>query len=109
MWKLGLRPSNFFSGNICFEFSVLCLCSVTHHTLTTQLSVLLTVPFRIDSRAIFNQLSPEDGVGCTTSYSYSAYFLQRGLKIQNMFIYKNCVLAEPDGQGLRGGDGAEER
>ncbi len=28
MWKLGLRPSNSFSGNICFEFSELCLCSV---------------------------------------------------------------------------------
>ncbi len=27
MWKLGLRPHNSFSGNICFEFSVLCLCS----------------------------------------------------------------------------------
>jgi hypothetical protein len=26
-----------------------------------------------------------------------------------MLSYKNCVLAEPDGQGLRGGDGAEER
>ncbi len=28
MWKLGLRPHNSFSGNACFEFSVLCLCSV---------------------------------------------------------------------------------
>ncbi len=27
MWKLGLRPSNSFSGNICFKNSVLCLCS----------------------------------------------------------------------------------
>jgi hypothetical protein len=27
MWKLGLRPCNSFSGNICFEFLVLCLCS----------------------------------------------------------------------------------
>ncbi len=26
--ELGQRPGNFFSGNICFEFSVLCLCSV---------------------------------------------------------------------------------
>ncbi len=25
--KLGLRPRNTFSGNICFEFSILCLCS----------------------------------------------------------------------------------
>ncbi len=28
MWKLGLRPHNSFSGNIYFEFSILCLCSV---------------------------------------------------------------------------------
>ncbi len=27
MWKLGLRPHNSFSGNICFEFLLLCLCS----------------------------------------------------------------------------------
>ncbi len=28
MWKLGLWLRNSFSGNICFEFSVLVLCSV---------------------------------------------------------------------------------
>jgi hypothetical protein len=28
MWKLGLWPRNSFSGNICFQFSVLVLCSV---------------------------------------------------------------------------------
>ncbi len=28
MWKLGLRPRNSFPGNMCFEFSILCLCSV---------------------------------------------------------------------------------
>ncbi len=26
MWKLGLRPRYSFSGNICFEISVFCLC-----------------------------------------------------------------------------------
>ncbi len=28
IWKLGLRPRYSFSGNICFEISVFCLCSV---------------------------------------------------------------------------------
>jgi len=27
MWKLGTRPYSFISGNICFEFSVHCICS----------------------------------------------------------------------------------
>jgi hypothetical protein len=27
MWKLGLWPRNSFSGNICFQFSALVLCS----------------------------------------------------------------------------------
>ncbi len=27
-WKLGLTPCNSYSGNTCFEFSVLCFCSV---------------------------------------------------------------------------------
>ncbi len=30
MWKLGLWPRHSFSGNICFEFSVLALCSVSY-------------------------------------------------------------------------------
>jgi hypothetical protein len=28
MWKLGLRPRSFISGNICFEFSLYCFSSV---------------------------------------------------------------------------------
>jgi hypothetical protein len=35
MWKLGLRPHNSFSGNICFEFSVLRLCSAGQIGLST--------------------------------------------------------------------------
>ena len=31
MWKVGLRPGNSFSGNICFKFWVLCLCSAPRH------------------------------------------------------------------------------
>jgi hypothetical protein len=28
MWKLGTRPRSLISGNICFKFSLQCLCSV---------------------------------------------------------------------------------
>jgi hypothetical protein len=31
MWKIGLRPHNSFSGNICFELSVLCFLANTFH------------------------------------------------------------------------------
>ncbi len=37
MWKLGLRPDNSFSGNICFEFSVLRLCSASSPTCSPAL------------------------------------------------------------------------
>jgi hypothetical protein len=37
MWKLGLGPRNSFSGNIFFEFSVLCLCSVSQQNITPPL------------------------------------------------------------------------
>ncbi len=30
MWKVGLWPRNSFPGNICYEFSVLVLCSVNY-------------------------------------------------------------------------------
>ncbi len=30
MWNVGLRPHNSFSGNSCFKFSVLCLCSAVY-------------------------------------------------------------------------------
>jgi nitrate reductase gamma subunit len=39
MWKLGLWTRNSFSGNICFEFSVLVLCS----ELQFSISILLAV------------------------------------------------------------------
>ncbi len=34
MWKVELTLRNSFSGNICFEFSVLCLCSAGLKNLT---------------------------------------------------------------------------
>jgi hypothetical protein len=50
MQELGLRPRNFISGNICFEFSVYCLCSAA----------------RLDSRFDLNltQMDVNKGVLC---------------------------------------------
>jgi hypothetical protein len=38
MWKLGLWPRNSSSGNMCFEFSVLVLCSVGERVLVTEVT-----------------------------------------------------------------------
>ncbi len=45
MWKLGLRPRNSFSGNICFKFSVLCLCSVLRFHLKLFSIFILHLPY----------------------------------------------------------------
>jgi hypothetical protein len=41
MWKLGLRPRNSFPGNICFEYSVLSLCSAWRNLETNAKSSVL--------------------------------------------------------------------
>ncbi len=45
MWKLGTRPHSFISGNICFEFSVQCICSVyIVHTLVWMCNIAFPGP-----------------------------------------------------------------
>ncbi len=48
MWKLGLRPRYSFSGNICFNFSTFCLCSVPSHLLFKVVLSFLKGTFRPD-------------------------------------------------------------
>jgi hypothetical protein len=76
MWKLGLRPRYSFSGNICFEISVFCLCSAAgegkiYNLFYTVLShcvrpaLLLTVPKVVYNifRQILIQVLLKNGVG----------------------------------------------
>ncbi len=55
MWKLGLRLRNSFSGNICFQFSVLCLCSVlyfsTEYHNSRQNIITLFRKYFVDTRS----------------------------------------------------------
>jgi hypothetical protein len=50
-WKLGLRPSNSFSGNIRFNFSVLCLCSVF---------LLAVIKYRVNKNFVFQEGDPKN-------------------------------------------------
>ncbi len=46
MWKSGLRPRYSFSGNICFEISVFCTCSVyiiSQHSQIPSLPLILSL------------------------------------------------------------------
>ncbi len=40
--EMGLRPGNSSSGNICFEFSVMCLCSVSRMVVVLAVKLLGT-------------------------------------------------------------------
>ncbi len=40
MWKLGMRHRYSFSGNICFEISVFCLCSACRNAVVVQAATL---------------------------------------------------------------------
>ncbi len=82
MWKLGLWwPRSSFSGNICFEFSVLCLCSVflTQSTVISPLSFLFSTqnktPSLLPLRDPKDILSPSTSwpTGCLLSSLFLAY------------------------------------
>ncbi len=54
MWKLGLTPRNSFSGNICLEFSVFCLCSgITMSFYIWTLATLQKTPLCLLSLVFF--------------------------------------------------------
>jgi hypothetical protein len=49
--ELGVKPRSSFSGNICFEFSVFCLCSVVKEITSKEKQV------RSEKLLIFHILS----------------------------------------------------
>jgi hypothetical protein len=55
--KLVLRPRNSFSGNICFEFSVLCLCSVQTETNILKYRSKFTIDFCENVNFLFHSVS----------------------------------------------------
>ncbi len=55
MWKLGLTPLNSFSGNICFKFSVLCLCSVVSRVILAKGTVSRDFSFLVFSWLCFTK------------------------------------------------------
>jgi hypothetical protein len=87
MWKFGLRASNSFSGNICFEFSVLCLFAVQGpHAWATVENLELSVA-----------TAGDDGV---------AAFIFKGdlfTSIQNCFICRLLESTMSEEAGIGGG------
>jgi hypothetical protein len=56
-WELGLRPRNFFSGNICFDFSVLCLSSAAWSKMRRIWSPLSRLAFNFADLVLQKQVS----------------------------------------------------
>jgi hypothetical protein len=64
MWKLELRPRYSFSGNICFEISVFCLCSavsvyVSHSVSGTIFRISNNVQLALSGSKRSNRVSKE--------------------------------------------------
>jgi hypothetical protein len=60
MWKLGLWPSNSYSGNICLEFSVLVLCSAVTTVETLPPPFLNPIYFLYNGLSVIYKLSHEN-------------------------------------------------
>jgi hypothetical protein len=84
MWKLGLRPCNSFSGNICFRFSVLCLCKPA--------SKKRFIDFPVPSRDVTDQTIEEGRAASKSPHQKFGYFLSVSQQAVSADITKNSAI-----------------
>ncbi len=84
MWKLGLWPRNSFSGNICFEFTVLVLCSSgwgiggIFHSLIIKIYRMTPLKDKeIDGRQADKRICFLSGFSWNTSANLGHWFVRR--------------------------------
>ncbi len=77
MWKLGLRTRNFFSGNICFEFLVLYLCSACKTCFTNTFNVknCQFISLAAMSQLINKQFCLRAKIANCTTCTYNVHFI----------------------------------
>ncbi len=67
MWKLGLRPHNSFSGNICFAFSLLRLCSVISLEWIRSKMKMFDPWWLVQSLSMKDRVKPKFRIPCRVS------------------------------------------
>ncbi len=102
MWKLGLWPCNSFSGNICSNFRVFCLCSVTTYDSNQLRSEQILYPISLlcwgsletTSESLVHALYSQKLIISESWYSCYAYL--RILK----FVERYCPMGTKGGSKL---------
>ncbi len=98
MWKVGLWPRNSFSGNICFEFPVLCLCSVRRYVVLGSIYSLVITSLPCCCSVLLCGLPRKENIFCLGNIYWLLWYHCWHSFPEIRFIYSMYMYSQNSGR-----------